>query len=207
MNDFQAINDIVNESVRNSSYIAVVISSSIFIIYTLIVKLIDYFKSKSKTKPLLEMAAALKENTANIVKLNSVLDKTLKDAERKETRQCENAIKLGFGALSFALLQHCTATIAHNNISDNKELIVDNIHKLVSGEYYKLYSTLSMYEIAEVNVASKLDESWIKEIANTIIAIIYNGQDEITRITQINNRLNIYANEYSTFINNKIFNT
>ena len=85
--------------------------------------------------------------------------------------------------------------------------VVDNIKKLVSGEYYKLYSTLSMYEIDEVNVASKLDESWIKEIADTIVAIIYNGQDEITRITQINNRLNIYCNEYSTFINNKIFNT
>ena len=207
MNDFQAINDIVNESVRNSSYIAVVISSSVFIIYTIIVKLIDYFKQKGKQKPLLEMAAALRENTANIVKLNSVLDKTLKDAERKESRQCENAIKLGFGALSFTLLQHCTATIAHNNINDNKKLIVDNIKKLVSGEYYKLYSTLSMYEIDEINVASKLDESWIKEIADTIVAIIYNGQDEITRITQINNRLNIYCNEYSTFINNKIFNT
>lgn len=207
MNDFQTINDIVNESVRNSSYITVVISSCIFIVYTLIIKLIDYFKSKGKTKPLLEMAAALKENTANIVKLNSVLDKTLKDAERKEARQCENAIKLGFGSFSFTLLQQCVAIIAHNNINDNKDLITDNIHKLVSGEYYKLYSTLAMYEISEVNVASKLNENWIKEIADTIIAIIYNGQDAITRITQINNRLSIYCNEYSTFINNKIFNT
>lgn len=207
MNDFQTINDIVNESVRNSSYITVVISSAVFIVYTITVKLIDYFKQKGKQRPLLEMAAALKENTANIVKLNSVLDKTLKDAERKESRQCENAIQLGFRSMSFRLAQDCTAIIAHNNINDNKELIIDNVKKLVTGEYYKLYSTLSMYEIAEVNVATKLNDEWIKEIADNIIAIIYNGQDEITRITQINNRLSIYINEYSTFINNKIFNT
>ena len=207
MNDFQTITDIVNESVRNSSYISVVISSTIFICYTLIVKLIDYFKSKSKSKPLLEMAAALKENTANIVKLNSVLDKTLKDAERKEARQCENAIQLSFKSMSYRLVQECIAIIAHNNITDNKELIVDNIKKLVNGEYYRLYSILSAYEIDEINVASKLNDDWIKEIADNLIAIIYNGQDAVTRITQINNRLNIYCTEYSTFINNKIFNT
>ena len=83
MNEFQTINDIVNESVRNSSYITIAISSAVFISYTLVVQLIGYFKSKSKTKPLLEMANAIRENTANIVKLNSVLDKTLQEADRK----------------------------------------------------------------------------------------------------------------------------
>lgn len=207
MNDFQTINEIVNESVRNSSYITVIISSCVFICYTLIIKLIDYFKSKSKSKPLLEMAEALKENTANIVKLNSVLDKTLKDAERKEIRQCERAIDLAFKGFGYRLAQECTAVIVHNNIDDNKELIVGNINKLVSAEYYKLYSTLSAYEINEVNVATKLKEEWIKEVADNLIAIVYNGQEPIARVTQINNRLNICLNEYSTFINNKVFNT
>ena len=84
MNDFQTINEIVNESVRNSSYYTVAISSCVFILYTLIVNLISYFKSKSKNKPLLEMSKAMKEMTENIVKLNAVLDKTFKEAERKE---------------------------------------------------------------------------------------------------------------------------
>lgn len=207
MHDFQTIHDIVNESVRNSSYITVVISSCIFICYTLIVKLIDYFKAKGKNKPLLEMAIALKENTSNIVRLNSVLDKTLKDAERKESRQCERAIDLAFKSFGYRLVQECFGVITRNNISDNKELILGNINKLVNAEYYKLYSTLSAYEIDEVNVASKLKEEWIKEVADNLIAIVYSGQDAITRITQINNRLNIYINEYSTFINNKVFNT
>lgn len=207
MDDFQTINEIVNESVRSSSYITVIISSCIFISYTLIVKLIDYFKSKNKNKPLLEMANALKENTSNIVKLNSVLDKTLKDAEKKEIRQCERAIDLAFKGFGYRLAQECTAVIVHNNIDENKELIVGNINKLVSAEYYKLYSTLSAYEISEINVATKLKEEWIKEVADNLIAIVYDGQEAITRVTQVNNRLNIYLNEYSTFINNKVFNT
>ena len=207
MNDLQTINEIVNESVRNSSYVTVIISSCIFIIYTIIVRLIDYFKAKNKYKSLYEMARAIKENTANVIKLNSILDKTLKDAEKKELRQCERAIDLSFKAFGYRLAQECSAVIAYNNIDDNKELIVGNINKLVSAEYYKLYSTLSTYEINEINVSNKLKEEWIKEVADSLIAIVYDGQDAINRITQINNRLNIYINEYSTFINNKVFNT
>lgn len=207
MNDFQTVNDIVNESVRNSSYYTVAISSCVFILYTLIIRLIGYFKEKAKNKPLIEMAEALKKNTANIVKLNSVLDKTLQEAERKKLRQCESAIDLGFKAFALRIGQEITSIIAHNNIDKNKELIVGNVNKLVNTEYYKLYSALSAYEINEVNVASKLKEEWIREVADNIIAIVYNEQDAITRITQVNNRLNVCISEYSTYINNKTFNT
>jgi len=207
MNDFQTVNDIVNESVRNSSYYTVAISSCVFILYTLIVQLIGYFKGKAKNKPLIEMAEAIKENTENIVKLNSVLDKTLQGAEKKKVRQCESAIELAFRALSLRIIQEAASIIAHNNIDKNKEFIVSNINKFVSTEYYRLYSALAIYEINDVNVASRLKEEWIKEIADNIVDIIYNGQDAMTRVTQINNRLNVCINEYSTYINNKTFNT
>ena len=207
MNDFQTIQEIVNESVRNSSYISVVISSCIFIIYTLITKVVDYYKSKSRSKPLIEMATAIKENTANIVKLNSVLDKTLQDAERKERLQCEKAIDFGLKAFGFKIVQEASSIIAHNNIDKNKDFIVSNITKTVNSEYYKLYSALSVYEIKEVNVATKLKDSWIKEVSDDVIAIIYNGQSDIVRITQLTDRTLIHVNEYSTYVNNKIFNT
>ena len=207
MNDFQTVNDIVNESVRNSSYYTVAISSCVFILYTLIVQLIGYFKGKAKNKPLIEMAEAIKENTENVVKLNSVLDKTLQGAEKKKVRQCESAIELAFRASSLRIIQEAASIIAHNNIDKNKEFIVSNINKFVSTEYYRLYSALAIYEINDVNVASRLKEEWIKEIADNIIDIIYNGQDAMTRVTQINNRLNVCINEYSTYINNKTFNT
>ena len=207
MNDFQTVNDIVNESVRNSSYYTVAISSCVFILYTLIVQLIGYFKGKAKNKPLIEMAEAIKENTENVVKLNSVLDKTLQGAEKKKVRQCESAIELAFRASSLRIVQEAASIIAHNNIDKNKEFIVGNINKLVSNEYYRLYSALAIYEINDVNVASRLKEEWIKEIADNLVDIIYNGQDAMTRITQVNNRLNVCVNEYSTYINNKTFNT
>jgi oligoribonuclease (3'-5' exoribonuclease) len=207
MNDFQTVNDIVNESVRNSSYYTVAISSCVFILYTLIVQLIGYFKGKAKNKPLIEMAEAIKENTENVVRLNGVLDKTLQGAEKKKVRQCESAIELAFRASLLRIIQEVCSIIAHNNIDKNKEFIVGNINKLVSNEYYRLYSALAIYEINDVNVASRLKEEWIKEIADNLVDIIYNGQDAMTRITQVNNRLNVCVNEYSTYINNKTFNT
>lgn len=207
MNDFQTINDIVNESVRNSSYYTVAISSCVFVLYTLIVQLISYFKSKSKNKSLIEMGKAIREMTENIVKLNSILDKTFKDAERKEVHKCKNVIDLGFRTFASKISQECESIITHNNIEQNRKFITDNITKLVSTEYYKLYAILSSYEINEVNVASKLKEEWIKEIADNMLAIIYDSQDSISRIRQLNNRLLIFVGDYSTYINNKTFNT
>ena len=207
MEEFETINNVVNESIRNSSYITVIISSCIFISYTLIIRLIDYFKSKNKDKPLLEMSKAMKTMGENITKLNIILVKNFEDAEKKESRQCERVIQLGFKALGFKISQECTNIIVHNNIDKNRKLIESNINKIISTEYYNLYSALSAYEIKEINVSTKLKEDWIKEIANAVIAIIYDGQDSIIRIVHLNDKLNILINDYSTFVYNKIFNT
>ena len=207
MEELKTINYIINESVRNSSYVTVIISSCVFIVYTLITRLIDYFKTKTKDKPLLEMSKAMKEMGDNIAKLNAVLNKTFEDTEKKEIRQCEKAIQLGFKSLGFKISQECSNIIAHNNIDKNKELISNNIIKVINTEYYKLYSALSVYEINEVNVASKLKEEWTKEIADAVIQIIYDGQDAILRIAHINDKINILISEYSIYVSNKIFNT
>lgn len=207
MEELQTINEIVNESVKNSSYITVIISSCVFIIYTLIIRLVDYLKSKNKDKPLLEMSKAMKEMGYNIAKLNAVLNKTFEDATKKEIRQCDKAIQLGFRGMAFKLSQEATNIIARNNIDKNKELIHSNITKVVSTEYYRLYSALATYEINEVNVATKLKEEWVKELTDAIINIIYDGQEPVIRIAHLNDRINILVNDYSTYVSNKIFNT
>ena len=207
MNDFQTINDIVNESVRNSSYYTVAISSCVFIIYTLIVQLIGYFKGKAKNKPIIEMSKALSEMGENIVKLNAVLDKTLKDAERKEVHKCKKAIELGFGNLESIIVKEIQSIIIHNNIDSNKELITDNVKTLVSTEYYKLYSALSDYDINETPVNRRLKEEWIKELSDEILKIVYNDNEPLVRIGQLNNRVATLIANYSTYINNKTFNT
>ena len=206
MNDFETINNLIEQTVRSSSYITVAISSTVFILYTLIIKTIDYFKIKNRNKLLVDMAEAIKENTANVVRLNSVLDKTFKEAERKEISKCRMTIENAFVTFKSNIAQDCMNIIIHNNIDQNKQLIVDNISKLVSTEYYNLYSTFSAYEINDVNVATRLKEEWIKEITDSIISIIYDGQEAIDRIAQLNNRLLIAVGTYITYINNKVFN-
>lgn len=206
MNDFETINNLIEQTVRSSSYITVAISSTVFILYTLIIKTIDYFKIKNRNKLLVDMAEAIKENTANVVRLNSVLDKTFKEAERKEISKCRMTIENAFVTFKSNIAQDCMNIIIHNNIDQNKQLIVDNISKLVSTEYYNLYSTFSAYEINDVNVATRLKEEWIKEITDSIISIIYNRQEAIDRIAQLNNRLFIAVGTYITYMNNKVFN-
>ena len=207
MEEFNQINDIIAESIKDASYITVLISSGVYLAYTLIIKLVDLFKAKDRNRPIVEMAAAVKQVSENVVKLNGVLDKAFQDAETKERNKVKNAICTAFDSFKWAVANTCHEIIIHNNIEQNKVLIKQNLFKVISTEYYKLYNVFSAYELDGICVATKLKEEWIKDIADNIIAIIYNGQDAITRITQINNRLNIYISEFSTFVNNKIFNT
>ena len=205
MHDLTAINEVISNAVKSSSYNTVLLSSCVFIIYTLIIKVIDMLKTKSRNKPIIEMATAIKDIGSNIIRLNNVLDKTFKDAEHKDYIRCKNAIRLAFEALKSKLNEDCIETIITNHIEENKEQIIENILKLVSTEYYKVYSILSNYEIDNVNVASQLDKRWIEQISNTIISVIYGKKSDISRILQLQHRLNIEIGKYETYIDNKIF--
>ena len=206
MEDLQTINDIINGAVKNSSYITVLISSGVFIVYTLIIKLIDLFKSKDRNKPLLEMASAIKEISENVVKLNQVLDKTIQDAETKEVDRINNIISTAFDSFKCGVINQCIDIIIHNNIDKNKDNIKQNIYKTVSTEYYKIYSIFSAYEHDSVNIATKIKEEWIDDITNECLRIIYDKVDSANRIRQLNNKLNLISDEYSIYIKNKIFN-
>lgn len=206
MHDFQTINEIVSESVRNSSYYTVAISSCVFILYDLINNLVSYFKTKSKNKPLIEISKVMVEMTENIVKLNAILDKTFKDAEIKEANRITNIIVASFNSFKSEIITRAIDIIVHNNIEANKESVKQSIYRTVSTEYYKVYSIFSAYEHDKVNVATKLKEEWIDTVTEEVFQIIYNSQDATDRIRQINNKLSIDTEEYSTYINNKIFN-
>ena len=96
--------------------------------------------------------------------------------------------------------------IIHNHIEANKQYILENINKLVSTEYYKMYSTLAVYEVNGSNISARLDKKWIDECVESIVNIMYNGQDSDTRISQLNSRLTVDINTYSIYIYNKVFN-
>ena len=206
MHDLSTINDIISTAVKNSSYATVLLSSCVFIIYTIINKVIEYAKTKSRNKPILEMTYAIKDISENVVKLNAVLDKVFKDADKREAAKVTNIISIAWGNFKSEISKECEDIIIHNNVHTIKEFISQNVYKIVSTEYYKLYSVFSNYEINNVNVATKLKEDWIQQVTNECLNIIFNKQDALDRIRQINNKLGIIAEEYATYINNKVFN-
>lgn len=207
MEEFNQINDIIAESIKDTSYITVLISSGVYLAYTLIIKLVDLFKAKDRNRPIVEMAAAVKQVSENVVKLNGVLDKAFQDAETKERNKVKNAICTAFDSFKWAVANTCHEIIIHNNIEQNRVLIKQNLFKVISTEYYKLYNVFSAYELDGICVATKLKEDWIDAVTNECLTIIYDGQDSINRISQISNKLLILTNEYSIYINNKVFNS
>lgn len=207
MEEFNQINDIIAESIKDTSYVTVIISSGVYLAYTLIIKLVDLFKAKDRNRPIVEMAAGVKQVSENVVKLNGVLDKAFQDAETKERNKVKNAICTAFDSFKWAVANTCHEIIIHNNIEQNKVLIKQNLFKVISTEYYKLYNVFSAYELDGICVATKLKEEWIDAVTNECLAIIYDGQDSINRISQISNKLLIITNEYSIYINNKVFNS
>lgn len=206
MNDLQTVNEIINTAVKDSSYTTVIISCGVFILYTLINKVIELYKAKDRNKPMLEMASAIKQVSENVVKLNQVLDKTFQDAEIKEANRITNIITASFNSFKSEIITRAIDIIVHNNIEANKESVKQSIYRTVSTEYYKVYSIFSAYEHDKVNVATKLKEEWIDAVTEEVLQIIYNSQDATDRIRQINNKLSIDTEEYSIYINNKVFN-
>lgn len=206
MEDLQTINDIINGAVKDSSYITVLISSCVFVLYTLIIKVVDLFKAKDRNKPIIEMASAIKEVSENVVKLNQVLDKTIQDAETKEASRINNIILTAFNSFKAALLDQCIDIVIYNHIETTRDNVKQTVYKTTSTEYYKLYSIFSAYEHDSVNVATKIKEEWIDDITNECLKIIYDGAEATLRIRQLNNKLNLIIEEYSIYIKNKVFN-
>lgn len=206
MNDLQSINELISSAVKDSSYVTVIISSCVFLIYTAIIKIVDIVKAKDRAKPLIEMANAVREISQNVVKLNDVLDKTIKESEAKEINRINQIIDVSFDSFKSSILNECIDIIIHNNIETNRDSIKQNIYKCVNTEYYKIYSIFSSYEHDDINVSTSIKDEWIDDVTSECLKIIYNGQEAINRIRQLNNKFNIITEEYSIYVKNKVFN-
>lgn len=205
MNDLQTLNQIVDESIKASSYKSVIIASAVFIIYTLIIKVTEYFKNKDKNKPIIAMTNAIKEISANVAKQNSVLDKFIQDTIKKDENKCKTVIELTFTRFRTNIEDNVRNIIIHNNIEANRELIYNNIHQSITTEYYKMISVLSGYEVYDCVVSSVLKEKWIEDVYDSIITIIFNGQSKENRLGQLSNKLQLIIENYITYMNNKVF--
>lgn len=156
MDDFNQVNQIVSDAIKDSSYITVLISSGVYILYTLITRLVDLFKAKDRNKPLIQMASAIKEVSENVVKLNTVLDKQIQNAESKELTKVRQVISLAFNSFRANISKTCNEIIIHNNIEENRDLIRENLFKTISTEYYKLYNVFLLTKLMELILLQKL---------------------------------------------------
>ena len=203
MEEFKVFNSVIENTVRNTSYITVIISSVVFISYTVIIKLIDYFRHKDDKKSLVEMGLAVKEVSNNVVKLNAILDNLFQDITKKNLEKGKIIIELAFFNFQYKIVNLCRNIIINNNIDINKEFITANITKTVNTEFYRAYHTLSLYEVGNTSLSEFLKDSWKDDCIKDVLAIIYNGQEDKLRISQINSNLSIKVDDWIVYINNK----
>ena len=203
MEEFKVFNSVIENTVRNTSYITVIISSVVFISYTVIIKLIDYFRHKDDKKSLVEMGLAVKEVSNNVAKLNAILDNLFQDITKKNLEKGKIVIELAFFNFQYKIVNLCRNIIINNNIDINKEFIIANITKTVNTEFYRAYHTLSLYEVGNTLLSEFLKDSWKDDCIKDVLAIIYNGQEDKLRISQINNNLSIKVDNWIVYINNK----
>lgn len=203
MEEFKFFNSIIEDTVRNTSYVTVIISSIVFISYTIIIKLIDYFRHKDDKKSIVEMGLAVKEVSNNVAKLNAILDNLFQDITKKNLEKGKIVIELAFFNFQYKIVNLCRNIIINNNIDINKEYVVANIIKTVNTEFYRAYHTLSLYEIKNIPLSNFLKENWKDDCIKDVLAIVYNGQEDKLRISQINNNLGIKIDNWIVYINNK----
>lgn len=203
MEEFKVFNSVIENTVRNTSYITVIISSVVFISYTVIIKLIDYFRHKDDKKSLVEMGLAVKEVSDNVAKLNAILDNLFQDITKKNLEKGKIIIELAFFNFQYKIVNLCRNIIINNNIDINREFIIANITKTVNTEFYRAYHTLSLYEVSNTPLSEFLKDNWKDDCIKDVLAIIYNGQEDKLRISQINSNLSIKVDNWIVYINNK----
>jgi hypothetical protein len=203
MEEFKFFNSIIEDTVRNTSYVTVIISSIVFISYTIIIKLIGYFRHKDDKKSIVEMGLAVKEVSNNVAKLNAILDNFFQDITKKNLEKGKIVIELVFFNFQYKIVNLCRNIIINNNIDINKEYVVASIAKTINTEFYRAYHTLSLYEIKNIPLSNFLKENWKDDCIKDVLAIVYNGQEDKLRISQINNNLGIKIDNWIVYINNK----
>ena len=132
--------DILSQALSQGIAPAIVV-----VIYLIIVKVLDNRKEKTQSKLNAEL-------TKSINTISSFLEKITKDIVDKDKEKCKIAINDAFNSSAMALIHFASTTIVNNHIDTNRANIIANIHNIVNGEYYTMYSALSIYVINDIRV-------------------------------------------------------
>lgn len=169
----------------------------VVVIYLIIVKVLDNKKERAQTKLNVEF-------TKSINTISNFLEKITHTIVDRDKEKCRIAIKDAFNSSAMTLTTFVSRTIVNNNIEVNKESILSNIHNLVSGEFYNIYFTLSLYQYDGIKASDNLDRKWIKEVEEDMISCIFNTKlSKEAKITSFYNKINIHVQSYITYVINK----
>ena len=166
----------------------------IVLIYLIIIKVIDTKKESNAVK-------INKEVTECFRKLNLFLDYITKDILNDAEEKRDYAIKNSFKTFANSIIRHATSVVVINNIDNNKENIIENIHYIVESNYYRLYNLMFLYKIC-----GYIKPEWKTEISEDVVEIIYN--DEFSKEEKFSGNTSIPSIEIPKVelynINNKI---
>lgn len=186
--------DILNSAIQQGIAPAIVVA-----IYLIITKFIDSRKENAQIKINSEL-------TKSINTISNFIITITKNIIEKDKEKCKNAINDSMCAFGMRLMNFVSATIVNNHIDTNRANIIANIHNIVNGEYYTMYSALSVYVINDVRVSDVLEKEWMASIEQDMIDIIYGvNLSKEDRILSFNNKINLKLQSYITYvINNTI---
>nr|DAQ38024.1 MAG TPA: hypothetical protein [Crassvirales sp.] len=186
--------DILNSAIQQGIAPAIVVA-----IYLIITKFIDSRKENAQIKINSEL-------TKSINTISNFIITITKNIIEKDKEKCKNAINDSMCAFGMRLINFVSATIVNNHIDTNRANIIANIHNIVNGEYYTMYSALSVYVINDIRVSDVLEKEWMTSIEQDMIDIIYGvNLSKEDRILSFNNKINLKLQSYITYvINNTI---
>lgn len=186
--------DILNSAIQQGIAPAIVVA-----IYLIITKFIDSRKENAQIKINSEL-------TKSIDTISNFIITITKNIIEKDKEKCKNAINDSMCAFGMRLINFVSTTIVNNHIDTNRANIIANIHNIVNGEYYIMYSALSVYVINDVRVSDILEKEWMASIEQDMIDIIYGvNLSKEDRILSFNNKINLKLQSYITYvINNTI---
>ncbi len=186
--------DLLNNAIQQGIAPAIVVA-----IYLIITKFIDSKKENAQIKLNSEL-------TKSINTINNFIVTITKDIIEKDKEKCKNAINDSIYAFGMKLMNFVATTIINNHIDANKTNIIANIHNIVNGEYYAMYSALSIYVVNDIRVSDMLKTEWISSIEKDMIDIIYKTNlSKEDKILSFNNKINIKLHSYiSDVINHTI---
>lgn len=186
--------DILNNAIQQGIAPAIVVA-----IYLIITKFIDSRKENAQIKINSEL-------TKSINTISNFIITITKNIIEKDKEKCKNAINDSMCAFGMRLMNFVSTTIVNNHIDTNRANIIANIHNIVNGEYYTMYSALSIYVINDIRVSDVLEKEWMASIEQDMIDIIYGvNLSKEDRILSFNNKINLKLQSYITYvINNTI---